>query len=84
MVAIVETKPTAKSSQNQRLTPNIVYQANVSSNINNKKRVCLGLSETWFKERYNNHVRDGKRERYSNATDLLKYVWGRKQNNKFQ
>ena len=36
--------------QNQCLTPNIVYQADVSNNVNNKKSVYLGVSETPFKE----------------------------------
>ena len=58
--------------QNQCLTLNIVYQANVSDNLDNEKMVSSGESETPFKERYGNHVRDSKYERYSNATELSK------------
>ena len=54
--------------QNQCLTPKIVYQADVSNNEDNEKRVYLGVSEIPFKERHTNHVRDSKHERYSNAT----------------
>ena len=36
--------------QNQCLTPNIVYQADVSNNLDNEKKVYLGVSETPFKE----------------------------------
>ena len=34
--------------QNQCLTPNIAYQADVSNNADNKKRVYLGVCETPF------------------------------------
>ena len=50
--------------------------------MDNEKRVYLGVSETPFKERYGNHVRDSKHERYSNPTELSKYVWELKRNNK--
>ena len=70
------------SLQTQCLTPNIVYQADVSNNLDNEKRVYLGLSETPFKEKCSNHVRDSKHEKYSNATELSKYVWELKRNNK--
>ena len=68
--------------QNQRLTPNIIYQADVPSNLDNENRVYLGVSETPFKERYSNHVREIKHKRYSNVTELSKYVWELKRNNK--
>ena len=47
-----------------------------------KKRVYLEVSETPFKERYTNHVRDSKQERCSDATELSKNVWELKQNKK--
>ena len=50
--------------------------------MHNENRVYLGASDTLFKERYSNHVRDSKHERYSNATELSKYVWEQKRNNK--
>ena len=68
--------------QNQRLTPNIVCQADISNNVGNENKVYSGVSETPFKERYSNHVREIKRERYGNATELPKYVWELKRNNK--
>ena len=40
------------------LTPNIVYQADITNNVENERRVDLDLSETPFKDRYRNHVRD--------------------------
>ena len=36
--------------QNQRLTPNIVYQADIYHNMDNEKEVYLGVSEIPFKE----------------------------------
>ena len=42
----------------------------------------LGLSETAFKDRYRNHVRDFKNEIHYNKTELSKYVWDLKRNNK--
>ena len=50
--------------------------------MHNENRVYLGVSETQFKERYSSHVKDNKHERYSNATELSKYVWEQKRNNK--
>ena len=61
--------------QNHCLTSNSVYWADVSNNVDNEKRVCLEVSETPFKEKYSNHVRNDKHERYCNATELSKYVW---------
>ena len=47
--------------------------ADVSKNVDNEKKVYLGLPETPFK-RYSNHVRYSKHEIYSNATELSKYM----------
>ena len=44
--------------QNKCLIPNIVYQADITNNVDDARRVYLGLSETPFKDRYHNHVRD--------------------------
>ena len=68
--------------QNQCFTSKIVYQADVSNNVDNEKRVYLGVSETPLKERYSNHVRDGKHERYSKASELSKYLWELERNKK--
>ena len=70
------------SLQNKCLTPNIVYQADITSNVDDERRVYLGLSETPFKDRYRNHVRDFNNEIHYNKTELSKYVWDLKRNNK--
>ena len=64
------------------LTPNIVYQADITNNVENERRVDLDLSETPFKDRYRNHVRDFNNEIHYNKTELSKYVWDLKRNNK--
>ena len=68
--------------QNKCLTPNIVYQAEITNNVDDERRVYLGLSETPFKDRYRNHVRDFNNEIHYNKTELSKYAWDLKHNNK--
>ena len=48
--------------QNKYLTPNILYQPDITNNVDDERRVYLGLSETPFKNRYHNHVRDFNNE----------------------
>ena len=68
--------------QNKCLTPNIVYQADITKNVDDERRVYLGLSEAPFKDRYRNYVRDFNNEINYNKTELSKYVWDLKHNNK--
>ena len=68
--------------QNKCLTPNIVYQADITNNVDDERRVYLSLSETPFKEKYRNPIRDFNNEIYYNKTKLSKYVWDLKHNNK--
>ena len=42
----------------------------------------IGLSETTFKERYRNHIKDFNNIRYRNNTELTKHVWQLKESNK--
>ena len=50
-------------------------QADITNNVDDEKGVFLGLSETLFKDRYRNHVRDFNNKIYYNKTELSKYVW---------
>ena len=63
------------------LTPKVVYCADVTNETNNDKKFYLGLAETNFKERYNNHKRDFKHIKYINNTELTKYISNLKNNN---
>ena len=63
------------------LTPKIIYRANVSNDANNDKKFYFGLEDMPFKERYRNHTRDFKHEKYENSTELVKYIWKLKRSN---
>ena len=45
------------SLENKCLTPRVIYEADVIS-LNTFRKFCIGLPDTPFKERYNNHKRD--------------------------
>ena len=70
------------SLQNKCVTPNIVYQADITNNVDDERRVYLVLSEAPFKETYRNYVKDFNNEIYYNKTELSKYVLDLKRNNK--
>ena len=52
---------------------NIIYEATVSTNNENRK--YIGLSEPPFKIRYANHKTSFKHERYRHSTELSKLIW---------
>ena len=56
---------------------NIVYQAEVVTP--QTKETYIGLCDTTFKERYRNHTCSFRNQRYKNATELSKYIWGLKE-----
>ena len=58
-----------------------MYQADVSNNWDNERRVYLGVSKTTFKEDMET-IRESEHEIYCNTTELSKYVWELKRNNK--
>ena len=43
--------------ENKCLTPRVIYEADVIT-LNTSRKFHIGLSDTPFKERYNNHKRD--------------------------
>ena len=53
--------------ENQCLTPQIVYRANVSNSKDNETKFYYGLTET-FKKRYGNHKRSSIHEQHKNDT----------------
>ena len=48
---------------------------------NDEEKFYFGLADTTFKERYRNHIRDFKHEKYENSTELAKYMWQLKRDN---
>ena len=51
----------------------IVYKATIQHD--NKRKFYYGLAGGPFKERYRNHVKSFKHEKYKNETQLSKYIW---------
>ena len=58
--------------QNQCLTPNIIYRADVHCKANKDHKFYFGVAQTPFKERFRNHNRDFNYEQYIKSTELSK------------
>ena len=67
---------------NKYLTPQIIYQADVTNDTDDTYKYYLGLAETSFKDRYRNHISSFNNEQQKNKTELSKYVWSLKNENK--
>ena len=70
---------------NKCLTNKIVYKPEVETNdgINElSTKVYFGISETEFKSRYNNHTMSFRNRTHENDTELSKYIWSLKDQNK--
>ena len=63
------------------LSQEIVYQATVTRKDNNKQETYIGLTETTFKLRYNNHTNSFRNESKRHSTALSQYIWSLKDNN---
>ena len=58
------------------LTPNIIYEAQITSNqLNYKQKVYIETAETDFKHRFNNHTKSFNLENYENDTELSEEYW---------
>ena len=53
-----------------------IYKATVRHD--NKEKSYYGLAGGTFKDRYRNHVKSTKHEKYKNETQLSKYIWNLK------
>ncbi len=51
----------------------LIYEATITSG--DVKKTYIGLSGGNFKERFNNHTKSFKNEKYKKETELSKYVW---------
>ena len=65
---------------NQCLSKNIIYKATVTCSNTNSTKHYIGMTASTFKERYRNHIKSFNHKRYSNDTELSKYVWTLKNN----
>jgi hypothetical protein len=63
------------------LSSQIVYQATVIREDNNSQESYIGLTETQFKTRYNNHTSSFRNENKRHATTLSQHIWTLKDNN---
>lgn len=55
------------------LSTNVIYQATVKEDEGNTE-TYIGLTETSFKTRYNNHKLSFNNKKYSNSTELSKHI----------
>ena len=63
------------------LTKSVVCQAEVISD-NGETKAYIGVTSNEFKSRYRNHLKSFRLQKYSNDTELSKYVWGLKTQNR--
>ena len=56
------------------LTPRVIYKADVIT-LNTSRKLCIGLPDTPFKERYNNYKREFRNRCYEKSTELSKHIW---------
>ena len=67
---------------NKYLTSQLIYQAGVTNNLGDEYKYYLGLADKIFKERYTNHKSSFNNENSKNSTELSKFVWSLRENNK--
>ena len=67
---------------NKCLISQLIYQADATNNLDNEYKYYTGLAGATFKERYSNHKTSFKNENSKNSTELPKYVWSLRENNK--
>ncbi len=66
--------------QEKCMTKDIVYKATVTTSNTNSTKHYIGMTASTFKERYRNHIKSFNHKRYSNDTELSKYIWKLKDN----
>ena len=70
---------------NKCLINKIVYKAEIETNdgINElSTKVYFGISKTYFKSRYNKNKMSFRNQTHENDTELSKYIWSLKDENK--
>ncbi len=66
--------------QEKCMTKDIVYKATITTSNTNSTKHYIGMTASTFKERYRNHIKSFNHKRYSNDTELSKYIWKLKDN----
>ena len=67
---------------NKCFTLQLIYQADVTNNLDDEYKFYLGLADTTFEERYSNHQSSFKSENSKNSTGLSKYICSLRENDK--
>ena len=63
------------------LTPNIIYEAQITSNqLNYKQKIYIGTAETDFEHRFSNHTKSFNLDHCENDAELSKEYWAIKRN----
>ena len=68
--------------QNECLTKNVVYKVRVSEQNATSEKVYFGLTENSFKQRYNGHTQSFRHDKHRTNTELSKFIWNLKDNEK--
>ena len=64
------------------LTPKVIYQADVTNDVDDEYKFYHGLTESSFKERFRNHNKSFNHRQYQTETELSKYIWTLNHQNK--
>ena len=67
---------------NKCLKLKIIYKAEITNDKDQEKKIYIELAETPFKERYRNQTKSFNNKKCSKETELSKYIWLLKENNK--
>ena len=68
-------KPADCPLNGQCLTKPVIYQATVTTEDDGSKETNIGLTKNVFKERFNGHKTTFRHSNKRNNTELSKYVW---------
>ena len=61
--------------QNKCMSKDMVFKATISTCNTNDTKHNIGMTSNTFKERFRNHIKSFNHKKYSNETELSKYVW---------
>ena len=70
------------SLEEKCLTPKVIHQADVTTDVDGEYKFYYGYMENSFKERFRNHNKSFDHRQYQNKTELSKYIWTLKHQNK--
>ena len=84
------TKPKPCNCRNKDLcplngncqTPSVIYKAEVTEGSTQPPKQYIGLTENTFKQRFNAHKHTFRHTKHENSTELSKYIWQLKRQNK--